>query len=499
LPFRRTELTVLTTALVGAVVAMDLLWGLVENSTGSLAYGLVDEPAHLATCAIALLAVAAVGDSRLPLRFVAAALIASVAIDVDHIPGYLGWDGLAGSLPRPYSHGLLLVGVLVALGCASRRRDVQQISLGLAFGVSAHLLRDLATGPGVSLGWPVSSGVVSVPYVFFAAAVAFAGIAAAAPRRAPTGSRLGLAGALAAVAVAGAAIVPATATARTVSVGAYISGADNNPSLIDDFNNQVGRQAAVILSYKDWSQAPFVGDQLDGIWNHGAVPMITWEPWGVSLKSIARGEHDGYVREAAGVAAAWDKPLMVRFAQEMNGDWFSWGGHPHAFKAAWRHLVRVFRAAGADKVRWVWNPYVNSRGGRLPFTPYFPGGKWVDWVGLDAVNWGGRFPWRTFIQIAGRSYHQMRALTRKPIILGETGSGEEGGSKSHWLSRMLRHHIPRMRRVRAIAFWSKEDPRGDLRVDSSSAALEALRNALGKPLYTSSRETLLNTPARLGG
>jgi membrane-bound metal-dependent hydrolase YbcI (DUF457 family) len=484
--------------LVGAVLTLDLLWSLVEGSTGSLAYGLLDEPAHLATCAIALLAAAALTGARPPARFVTAALVAGVAIDIDHIPGYLGSHALAGSLPRPYTHSLLLVAVLVVIGWASRRRDVRQVSLGLAFGVSAHLLRDLATGPGVPLVWPLSSGVVAVPYASFAVALVLAGAAAIAPRRVPLAARLGLAAALAALLAVGAALVPAPAAARTVSIGAYISGADNNPSLIDNFDTQVGRQAAVILTYKDWSQAPFVGDQLDGIWNHGAVPMITWEPWGVSLKGIARGDYDGYVREAAQAAAGWGKPLMIRFAQEMNGDWFPWGGHPVAYKAAWRHLVRVFREAGADKVHWVWNPYVNSRGGRLPFTGYFPGGKWVDWVGLDAVNWGGAFPWRTFRQIIGRSYQQMTRLTRRPMIVAETGSGEEGGSKPHWVSRMLRHNVPRMGQVRALAFWSNNDPRGDLRVDSSSAALEALRSALGKPLYQSSRQSLLETPARLG-
>ena len=67
----------------------------------------------------------------------------------------------------------------------------------------------------------------------------------------------------------------------------------------------MGRDATFVVCYKDWSQAPFVGDQLDGIWNHGAVPMITWEPAGVSLKRIARGSYDGYLREAAHAAAAW--------------------------------------------------------------------------------------------------------------------------------------------------------------------------------------------------
>jgi hypothetical protein len=503
LRFRQIELTVLTAVLVGAVFALDLIWGLVEGSTGALRYGFVDEPAHLATCAVALLAVAAVLDSRLPTRFVVAALVAGVAIDIDHIPGYLGWEGLAGSLPRPYPHSLVLVVAFVALGFASRRRSVRQVSLGLAFGISAHLLRDLATGPGVPLAWPLSSDVLSVPYAFFAIALALGGALAAAPPRLPAGARLGLAGSVAAAAVVAAAIVPATATARTVSIGAYISGADNHPSLIDDFNASVGRQAAFVVTYKDWEQAPFVGEQLDGIWNHGAVPVITWEPWTssgerVPLKLIAQGAYDGYVGDAARTAANWDKPLMIRFGQEMNGDWFPWGSHPHAFKAAWRHLVRVFRRHGADNVRWIWNPYVNSRGGRLPFTGYFPGGKWVDWVGLDVINWGGSFPWRTFGQIAGRSYHELQKLTRKPMILAETGSGEQGGNKPHWLSTMLRRHIPRMRRVRAIAFWSENDPRGDLRVDSSPAALDALRNGLSSPLYGSSRQGLLATPARLG-
>jgi mannan endo-1,4-beta-mannosidase len=190
--------------------------------------------------------------------------------------------------------------------------------------------------------------------------------------------------------------------------------------------------------------------------------------------------------------------LMIRFAQEMNGDWFPWGGHPAAFRAAWRHLVTVFRGAGADKVRWIWNPYVNSRGGRLPFSGYFPGDKWVDWVGLDALNWGGSLPWRTFRRIIGRSYQQMTRLTQRPMIVAEAGSGEEGGSKAHWLSRMLRHNVPRMGHVRALAFWSNDDPRGDLRIDSSPTALDALRGALGKPLYRSSRQALLETPARLG-
>ena len=159
---------------MGAILVLDLLWSLIEGSTGALAYGLVDEPAHLATCIVALLAIAAVAGTRPSIGFVGAALIASVAIDFDHLPGYLGSHFMTGSLARPYTHSLLTVAVLLALGIALKQRDRRQVALGVAFGVSAHLLRDLATGPGVSLLWPFSGIAVTIPYAVYAGALVWA-------------------------------------------------------------------------------------------------------------------------------------------------------------------------------------------------------------------------------------------------------------------------------------------------------------------------------------
>src|SRR5438105_4865385 len=55
---------------------------------GLLSTGPLDEVAHLATAALGLLALACFIDA--PRRFYIAALVASVAIDMDHIPLYLG-------------------------------------------------------------------------------------------------------------------------------------------------------------------------------------------------------------------------------------------------------------------------------------------------------------------------------------------------------------------------------------------------------------------------
>jgi hypothetical protein len=373
---------------------------------------------------------------------------------------------------------------------------------GLAFGVSAHLLRDAATGPGVPLLWPLQ-GVAAVPYGVFATLLAsVAVIARVRARPKVLRSKPGVAFPVALLALlAVPALAAPTAHAYRVSIGGFIPNADNNPALIQQFGSQIGRQPAIILTYKNWDQAPFVYDQLDGIWDQGAIPMITWESWlnsgeGISLGAIANGSYDGYLRESARAAAGWNRPLMVRFGQEMNAGWFPWGLQAGAFKAAWRHMVRLFRAEGADNVRWVWTPYVNS-GGDLPFKRYYPGASYVDWVGFDAINWGGSFTWSSFGQAFKESYRQMLEISSEPMILAETGSGESGGYKSRWLSGMLRRVIPRMSHVRAIAFWSVADRRGDIRVDSSADALWALQASLRLPLYRSSREAVTATPPSL--
>lgn len=167
------------------MLVLDGVWALSGLYTGSLLYGLVDEPAHLATCAVGLLALALVGK-RLSKTFVLAALIASVAIDLDHAPQHLGFDFLTAGTARPYAHCALAV--LLPLLAAFLLPRWRALLLGIAFGVAAHLVRDLATGPGVPLGLPFSSASVRLPYVIYAGALVAAAAAFLVP--APHGRAL---------------------------------------------------------------------------------------------------------------------------------------------------------------------------------------------------------------------------------------------------------------------------------------------------------------------
>jgi len=296
----------------------------------------------------------------------------------------------------------------------------------------------------------------------------------------------------------------APAKAAPVALGSYIPHADESPGLIDSFTHEVGWNPLILTSFKTFDQAPIYYPQLDGAREHGAIPMVTWEPQTssegrIDLSAIARGRYDGYITDAARTAAAWGSPMMIRFAQEMNGSWYPWspasGNSARSFVKAWRHIVRVFRREGADNVKWVWTPYVKTAND-LPFERFYPGDRYVDWAGVDGYNWGGKFEWKSFHELFANSYRRLLRLTSRPLMIGEVGCGEIGGSKARWLRLMLRRDVPLMPHFRAVVWFDQLDEKGDLRVNTSGAALGSLRRWTNKPLYESSRGLLLRAPSR---
>jgi membrane-bound metal-dependent hydrolase YbcI (DUF457 family) len=128
-----------------------------------LVAALLDETAHLATTLL-FLSVLGLGSSRLP--FVVGAAVGTVLIDLDHLPQQLGWSAIAAEESRPYTHSLLMVGIVAALALVLRG-DQRTASLGVAFGIAAHLVRDMATG-GVLLFWPLTTSNITLPYVLYA-------------------------------------------------------------------------------------------------------------------------------------------------------------------------------------------------------------------------------------------------------------------------------------------------------------------------------------------
>ncbi|MGO9497591.1 MAG: metal-dependent hydrolase [Solirubrobacteraceae bacterium] len=141
-------------------------WGSSRAGSSVIPGGPLDETAHVLTTLLVLWAL----GPRTSERYMVPALVASVAIDLDHVPAELGANFLTAGTPRPYTHSLLTIAVVLAGALAWRRR--RDVLLGVAIGLSLHLWRDTSeSGNGVSLWWPFSYRSVNAPHAGYLAAM----------------------------------------------------------------------------------------------------------------------------------------------------------------------------------------------------------------------------------------------------------------------------------------------------------------------------------------
>lgn len=290
-----------------------------------------------------------------------------------------------------------------------------------------------------------------------------------------------------------AAVAPAAASARTIQLGAYTPGAPADAAALSGYAAMVGRKPDIVMWYRDFGLPLLYSNEIANLRASAQTPMVTWEPYGQSLAGIASGEFDSYLRDSARLAQSWGGPLMIRFAHEMNAGWYPWGAggnSPSTYLDAWRHVVSVFRQQGAANVKWVWSPNVDS-GGEYPIARYFPGDSFVDYVALDGYNWGTAAgdSWTSLADVFSSSYRTLTRISKRPVVIAETGSSETGGDKAGWIRTGFLHAIPQLfPRVSAV-LWFNRSQEDDWRIASSSASLEAYRDVVSSSLYGGSIPT----------
>jgi mannan endo-1,4-beta-mannosidase len=266
-------------------------------------------------------------------------------------------------------------------------------------------------------------------------------------------------------------------------VGVYELGAPGSWSAFSSFTDASGVKPGIAGYYSSWRE-PFGTSFAQTAWDHGAYVLVQLQPGGVSLASIADGDSDAYLRSFADAVAAFGHPVILSFGHEMNGSWYSWGdGNASAaeFVAAWRHMVGVFRARGADNVTWLWA--VNSvDGASSDLRQWWPGAAWVNWVGVDAYYFGTA---DTFTSVFGATIADIRAFSQAPLLIAETAVGTTADRDSQikgLFAGVRAQHL-------AGLMWFDETQDGGLyhqnwRLEDNSSALAAF--ATGAAAYAGS-------------
>jgi hypothetical protein len=171
-----------------------------------------------------------------------------------------------------------------------------------------------------------------------------------------------------------------------------------------------------------------------------------------SLKSLLNSKK--FITDTENYAksiALLQKPMFVCTMMELNLGMWPWGKQPYAAIEVWKLIWNIFEDQGANEyATWVWEVYCKSSEATWVDYPlkYYPGDKYVDWIGLSAFAWE-KESWshKSFSSLVGPTYSAMRMEhPDKPIIQSEFGVyrgssqtrkgklvGEDGEHQSEWL------------------------------------------------------------------
>jgi hypothetical protein len=249
------------------------------------------------------------------------------------------------------------------------------------------------------------------------------------------------------------------------------------------------------------------------IYDLGSTPMITWEPWlndfdreehhlprvedpnKKGMAAVARGEYDFYIKAWAESIKTFGHNVLIRLGHEMNDPYrYPWGpqnNKPKEYRAAWRHVVNIFRKMHVHNVLWVWAP----QPAYLHYRDYYPGKNYVDWVGVGALNYGTVAPWSkwwSFKDIFGNYYNRLDVF-KKPLMITEMGSLTVGGSRKEWFRKAFEHLPQKYPDLKAVVFFNDNSDNTTLNksldwsIVDDSATCKTIRQAVQTTWYPASK------------
>ncbi|KAI9348539.1 glycoside hydrolase superfamily [Obelidium mucronatum] len=235
----------------------------------------------------------------------------------------------------------------------------------------------------------------------------------------------------------------------------------------------------------------------------GSMLELSLNPQVANLTDITVEMMTNFAKMCQFINRIYGVPIFLRWAHEMNGDWYLWGNTPTMYIDSHRQFTTIIRQY-TNMTAMVWAPNIGitypfvgggarpspARGGLDftvldsngdgainnyddPYTPFYPGDEYVDWVGLSLYYYprcrnNCPVPEKFFDQLltginnpnapADRldawlqvhNFYQMFAVNRKkPMMLPETGSPwiaswanatgatTEVGVKRGWWSQIL--------------------------------------------------------------
>lgn len=245
------------------------------------------------------------------------------------------------------------------------------------------------------------------------------------------------------------------------------------PDSVKVLENDIGYEFNIHLIYQNIGRdlaGESLYSMLTRIFDEKNIPELTLQTVaqdnGLMVYDILNGDYDWFFDQYAQDVAAYGKPVLFRFCNEMNGDWCTYSAFWYArdvdlYNELYKYVFEKFRAAGADNAIWVWNPNHQS----FPDYKwnseylYYPGDAYVNVIGLTAYNTGTYYPaekWTSFTDLYRNYYNRAAAHYDQPFMITEFACSAVGGDKAAWITDMF-NHLPEYPRIKAAVWWNGAD------------------------------------------
>ena len=195
-------------------------------------------------------------------------------------------------------------------------------------------------------------------------------------------------------------VAPAPGATRpnpSLGAGSWLSGASGDGSVTGTFGAWRGRDVDIVGTWADNNEAQTAlwmlhpGESL-GSWDKSLDIAIGAIGDGESWEQAASGAYDGRWRESlTKMHDLWgSRPgtLYIRFAHEMNGNWYPWkvtADDADAFVTSWKRFRELQQEIfPASKLVFCVNR--ESVGTGVDWRETFPGSQYVDVMGVDYYN-----------------------------------------------------------------------------------------------------------------
>ena len=303
---------------------------------------------------------------------------------------------------------------------------------------------------------------------------------------------------------------------------------------IEEFEKLIEKKPLWAYFSQSWYNGmAYPKKSIETIYKKGIVPFVRLMPRSreeqfvkeshFTMQHIIDGVFDKELHLWAKEAKIHNIPLLVDFAVESNGDWFSWSGifngkdikdgygdknyydGAERYRDAYRHIIDIFKSEKVTTITWFFhadiysNPDVEWNQAKL----YYPGDNYIDWIGVSlygAQNQKEDY-WDSFSEILEERYKTITEIsTKKPIALLEFGVTDNHplGDKSEWLEDAFETILSgKYINFKAISYWHEsweEENRAiaSIRIDSSQESLETFKDYAHRSIFIVGRDSIFS-------